>query len=122
MGRDDRGVHRARRWLEAGELVLASASGREPDGRRRRIVLLTERRIVVAWHRGGPAVELGYAATAGRYERDGRLVLVAGGEEHVLREVDAHVARTIVSLITTRRSLAERAPVESHPVLRIVGG
>jgi hypothetical protein len=122
--RDDHGVHRAWRCLDPGEVVLASVVGIEADGRRRRIVLLTDRRIVAVWRRGGPPVVLGYSGATCGYDRSGGLLTFASGDDEVvLRDVEAHVARTAVSLVTTRREVAARAPrTEPPPSVRIVAG
>lgn len=122
--RDDHGVQRAWRQLDAGEVVLTSAVGIEADGRRRRIVLLTDRRIVIVWRRGGPPLVLGYAgATCGYDRRGGLLTLVSGDDEVVLRDVEEAVGRTVVSLVTSRREVAARAPrTDPPPTVRIVAG
>lgn len=103
MDRADRGVRRARRHLSDGEVVLASATGLEGDGRRRRVVVVTDRRVLVTPMRGDASVEFPLDGSTCRYQRaGGRLTL--GSDEHdlVVREVDELASRTIVELLAAR--------------------
>lgn len=100
----DRTVRRASQHLAEGEVLIASAAGREHDGRRRGAVLVTDRRVLVAWQRGGPATELDLDATAAHRDEPGHLLTVGDGEhELVLRDVEPRSADQLVALLTDRR-------------------
>jgi len=114
MSRVDQLVRRARRHLDGGEALLASAVGIEDGGRRRRIVLVTDRRVVVAWSRPAPPVVLPAGCSA-RYDHD-RLVLAAKDVEVVVTAVDPADARQIVGLLAQRHGqpLSERMGPAFH--------
>lgn len=108
----DRTVRRASQHLAEGEVLVASAAGREHDGRRRGAVLVTDRRILVVWQRGGPATELDLDGTVASHDQPGHLLTVADDEhELVLREVEPRTAQQLVALLRYRR------PRPSEPYL-----
>lgn len=58
MSRLDRALHQARHHFADGEIPVACVLGREADGRRQRLVVLTDRRLLVTGRRTEPLVEL----------------------------------------------------------------
>lgn len=120
MSRLDRAVRRVRQHLEADEGLLASAFGLEAEGRRHRVVVVTDRRVVVGWRRGAVPDVLGMTTT-GTYDRaEGRLELTDGDHVVVLREVDRPEAERVLRVLGRRhdRPLPERLGDGSH--IRIV--
>jgi hypothetical protein len=119
MSRVDHLVRRARRHLDGGEALLASAMGVEDGGRRRRVVLVTDRRVIVAWTRPSPPDVLPHSCRA-RYELD-RLVLTTDDDEVALTAVDPDDARQIVALLSQRhrQPLRERIGPAFH--VRVIG-
>lgn len=122
MSRLDRAVRRVRQHLDRDEGLLASAAGVEDDGRRLRVVVVTDRRVVVGWRRGAPPDMLGMTTT-GTYDRtEGRLELVDGDQVVALRQVDRHEAERVLRVLGRRhaRPLPERLGPGHH--IRIVAG
>lgn len=120
MSRLDRAVRRVRQHLDRDEGLLASAWGVEPDGRRHRVVVVTDRRVVVGWGRGTPPDTLSMTTT-GHYDRtEGSLELTDGDRVVTLREVDRHQAERIVEVLGRRHAqpLPERLGAGNH--IRIV--
>lgn len=112
--------HTQRRFLDDAEVVVASVAGTEIDGRRRRVVVVTDRRIVVVWVRGGPPLEVALDGAWCRYDATGGVLLLGGGASEVgLRDVDPSAARALAGLLTQRRP---RVPGGPTPSLRVVGG
>lgn len=122
MSRDDRSVRRARRFMEPEEALVASAVGYEHDGRRRRVVLLTDRRVLITDPRAEHPLELGLTTASAAYEPDGGLLeLHQDGRPHtVLRDVEAAAATQIVALLTSHRTMSTDAlaPRVRHVHLR----
>jgi hypothetical protein len=100
MSRVDQLVRRARRHLDGGEALLASAVGVEHEGRRRRVVLVTDRRVIVAWTRPSPPVVLPHSCRA-RHEHD-RLILTSDDVDITLDAIDPQDARQVVALLSRR--------------------
>lgn len=99
----DRGVRRARQQLADTEVVMASVTAIEAEGRRRRVVLVTDQRILVTGMRGDPATEFPLDGSTCTYHRvGGLLTLRAGDVESVVRDVDELAGRTIVELLAAR--------------------
>lgn len=120
MGFLDRGVRRAFRHLD-DEVVVASLVGREGDGRRRRFVVVTERRVLVGSPRGERPVDLGLDGVTARFERPGRLLTLRQGDvEIVLRDVEEVAARALVEVITMRRRSEPGQGTSGRGVVRIV--
>ncbi len=109
----DRNVPRVRRHLKDGEVLVSSVAGVEADGRRRRLVVVTDRRICISWFRGGPPVEFGLEGAEAEFDPTGRLLTVRQGDEEVmLRDVDEMAARALVELLSCYRHRSPRpAPV-----------
>ena len=111
MTRSDRGVRRARRHLSADEVILASVTALEEEGRRRQVVVVTDQRVLVTGMRGEASIEFPLEDSTCCYQRaGGRLTLRAGEHEVVVREVDDLASRTIVELLgarATRRTAQE---------------
>lgn len=122
MSRIDRAVRRARQHLQAGEALLVSAWGVEADGRRHRVVVVTDQRVLVAWRRPTPPDILSSTASATYDRTDGRLTLADGDTEVRLRDVDPREGRQVVQLLDRRhaRPLAERLGDPFH--VRVIPG
>ena len=110
MSRVDRAVRRVRQQLDQHEYLLASAWGVEVDGRRARVVVVTDRRVVVGWRRPSPPDVLSATATAVYDRAEGRLTLLDGDATVRLRDVDPREGRQVVALLDRahERPLAER--------------
>lgn len=122
MSRLDRAVHRIRQHLDRDEGLLASAMGLELEGRRHRVVVVTDRRVVVGWRRGTPPDVLSMTTTGTYHREEGRLELVDGDQVVVLRDVDRHEAERVVGVLGRRhrRPLPDRLGDGNH--IRIVAG
>lgn len=101
--------------------MLASAAGCEPDGRRRQVVLLTDRRLLIAAVRGGTPTELGVDTTSASYETDrALLVLEADGQPvAMVRDVEVTAASQIMRLLGDQHSLPGRATTDEVKHVRI---
>jgi hypothetical protein len=100
----ERAIRRARRHLADDEGIVATALGLEADGRRRQVVLLTDRRLLVVAVRGGAPLELDPDGTRSCFDTVGKLLtLVDGGDEVVLRNVDLREGRQLLALLALRR-------------------
>lgn len=122
MSRVDRAVRRAHRHLEEAEALLASAAGLEADGRRRRAVVVSDRRVVVTWTRGGPPDSIPLPGCLATFDPNGSLLTLGDDDVQVtLRDVDPTDARQVVDLVThwRARPLAERIGAPFH--VRILG-
>lgn len=101
MARVDRLMRRVAAELEPDEAIVASCLGVEADGRRRRLVVLTDRRLFVAWARGGAHTFLVREQAGCTFEEDGgRLTLGDAEHEVVLRGVSQMSGRTMAQLIS----------------------
>lgn len=122
MRRADRAVSRAVAHLGRDETLVASAVGYEHEGRRRQVVLLTDRRILVVDLRKRAALEAGLDATSATFDRNGgRLTLEQEGMTRtVVRDVEPEIAEQIVELLLVRRRLPDSAlaPRMRHVRLR----
>lgn len=122
MSRVDRAVRRVRQHLDDDEALLVSAWGIEAEGRRHRVVVVTDQRVLVAWRRPGPPESLS-ASTSATYDRlDGLLVLTDGDTIVRLRAVESREGRQVVQLLDRRheRPLAERLGSPFH--VRVIPG
>lgn len=121
MSRVDRAVRRVRQHLEGDEALLASAWGVEAEGRRARVVVVTDRRVLVGWRRPAPPDVLAPSATATWEPREGLLTLADGDTTLQLRDVDGREGRQVVQLLEHRapRPLAERIGDGFH--VRVLG-
>jgi hypothetical protein len=100
----ERAIRRARRHLADDEGIVATAPGLEADGRRRQVVLLTDRRLLVVAVRGGAPLELDPDGTRTSFDTVGKLLtLVDGEDEVVLRNVDLRAGRQLLALLALRR-------------------
>lgn len=116
-------MRRVERHLEAEETVFASLGGREADGRRRCVVVLTDRRVLIAWLRGGPPEELPLSgSTVCRYEQPGSLLTLRQGDHEVLlRDVEEGAARVLMQLLRHRRPPKPNGPSSIVNGVRVVG-
>lgn len=84
----DRLIRRAMTHLAPGEGLMASLLGFEHEGRRRHVVLATDRRVLIASVRPAPPTELGYPELVEVDAADGALVMTTTtGEQHVVERV-----------------------------------
>lgn len=104
-------MRRAGRHLRADETLIASAVGLEPDGRRRQVVMVTDRRLLVAAVDGTPALELGLETASAIFDAVGRRLTLRQGQElrAVLRHVEPADAAQIVATLADHRPLHDRA-------------
>jgi hypothetical protein len=110
MSWSDRAVRRARQHLADDEGIVATALGIEADGRRRQLVLLTDRRLLVAGLRSAPPRAMDPDATRGAFDPLGDLLtLRAGDDEVLLRGVDRAAAQRLLVLLEQRRPAASPA-------------
>lgn len=122
MSRVDRAVRRARQHLQPDEALLVSAWGIEADGRRHRVVVVTDQRVLVAWRRPGPPDVLSMNASATYDRLEGRLTLTDGESSITLRDVETREGRQVVQLLDRRhaRPLSERLGEPFH--VRVIPG
>lgn len=100
----DRVIRRAMTHLGPSEGLMASLLGFEESGRRRHVVLATDRRVVIAPVRPSPTVEFGYPELADAESADGALVLTTtDGTRHVVARVtEPHRLQLMVELLRGR--------------------
>ncbi len=104
MGLLDRGIRRALRHLDNDEVIVASLTGIEADGRRRHFVVVTDHRVLVGSARGdAPADQPLHKVTARFDGHRGLLTIEADESETVLREVDELAARALVEVVSQHR-------------------
>jgi hypothetical protein len=120
VSRSDRAIRRARRHLADGEGIVATAFGIEADGRRRHLVLLTDRRLLVANLRTDAPRELDPDGTTGEFDPTGDLLTLRdSAQEVVLRGVAPVAARQLIAQLGQRRP---RPADDGTPgTVRIVG-
>jgi hypothetical protein len=111
VSRVDGSVRRVERYLAADEFVLASFGGRETDGRRRRLLVVTSDRVLVTWVRGEAPEQFDLAGVVCGYDaKDGTFTLRQADREVALREVDETSARIVVQLLEQHHRWAPRPP------------
>lgn len=122
MSRVDRAVRRVRQHLDLDEYLQGSACGVEADGRRARVVVVTDHRVLVGWRRPAPPEVLSLQATASFDRAGGLLTLVDGDTTVCLREVDPREGRQVVALLdrTHALPLTERIGAPHH--VRVLPG
>jgi hypothetical protein len=104
MGLLDRGIRRALRDLDDGEVVVASLTGLEAEGRRRRFIVVTGHRMLIGSARGDEPTELALHSVTARFDRGARRLSIDAGEsETTLREVDELAARALVEVVAQHR-------------------
>ena len=116
MSRVDRAVRRVRQHLAPNEYLQASAWGFEADGRRARVVVVTDHRVVVGWRRPAPPEELTLATVATYDRHEGLLTLVDGDTTVRLRGVEAREGCQVVALLDRTHAvpLADRIGAPNH--------
>lgn len=116
MSRVDRAVRRARQHLDPGEVLLVSAWGVEAEGRRARVVVVTDRRVIVGWRRPGQPDVLSVSTTASFDHAQHMLTLTDGDTVVGLRDVDPREGHQVVHLLDRAhtRPLAERLGGGNH--------
>jgi hypothetical protein len=116
MRRTDRAVRRASQHLAAGEALITSAIGLEAEGRRRQVVLLTDRRVLLVGFRGEEPVVLPREGCVGEYDTIGGLLSIWQGDQQLqIRDVDGDVAARLMTLLRRHRStLGRRAGSYRH--------
>ena len=112
MSRLDRALHDVRHHLAAGEVPVVSVLGREVDGRRRRLVVLTEHRLLVAGRRTEALVAFCPDACTVAYDPVGAVLTITDASTTLsLRDVDATAAGLLQDLLRWRRRPAAPAPM-----------
>jgi hypothetical protein len=120
MSWSDRAVRRARQHLADDEGIVATALGIEADGRRRQLVLLTDRQLVIAGLRSATPRTMDPDTARGEYDATGDLLTLQDGEgEVVLRGVDRAAAQRLLALLQQRHRAASPAS-EVPGTVRIV--
>lgn len=105
MTRTDRAVRRASHHLVTNEALIASAFGLEVDGRRRQVLLLTDRRVLLVGFRGERPIELSREDCAAEYDTVGRVLTVRQGDGEIqIRDVAGDVAARLITLLRRHRS------------------
>lgn len=121
MNRTDRAVRRASHHLAEGEALIASTLGREADGRRRQVVLLTDRRVLLVGLRGEPPIALLREGCAAEYDTIGGVLTVRQGDRSVeIRDVRADAAARVITLLRRHRSTLLRRDASSLRRVRLV--
>ena len=104
MGLLDRAIRRALRDLDDGEVVVASLTGLEAEGRRRRFIVVTGRRMLIGSARGDAPTEFALHTVTARFDRSARrLSIEADGSATTLREVDELAARALAEVVAQHR-------------------
>ena len=117
-----RGRQRALRLLAADEVVVASLQGIEAEGRRRRFVLVTDRRLLVGSARGEEPTDLALIGTTARFETArSRLIIDSDGAEIALRDVDPGPARALVAVLDQHRGPSDVGG-PARPGVRVLDG
>lgn len=99
----DRAVRRACVHLGVQETLIASAVGREAEGRRCQVVLVTDRRLLVVGRRGDAPTEFDPDDCRATFDRATEsLSIEQAGRGVRLRDVTEPAARQVVTLVTTR--------------------
>jgi hypothetical protein len=120
MSWSDRAVRRARQHLADDEGIVATALGIEADGRRRQLVLLTDRRLVIAGLRSAPPRTMDPDGVRGDFDPTGELLtLHDGDDEVVLRGVDRGTAQRLLALLQQRHRTSSPA-ADAPGTVRIV--
>ena len=121
MRHHHRHVARAQRHLDPGEPVLASAVGRELAGRRGRVVLVTNTRVVVTWTRAAPPEELSLLDCTATYDPGMHiLTLDDGGTMLSVGDVDPHAARSVIECLSRHDRAVMQGPGGTLPHVRLV--
>lgn len=82
---------------------MASAMALEEDGRRRQVVVITDRRVLITGLRGGTSVDFPLDGSMCRYQRiGGRLTFGHEDRELTVREVDELSSRNVQTLLDAR--------------------
>jgi hypothetical protein len=105
MSRTDRAVRRTGHHLVADEALVASALGREVDGRRRQVVVMTDKRVLVVGLRAEPPAVLVREGCRAEYDATGGLLTFKQGDrELMVRDVEEEAAHRMVALLARHRS------------------
>lgn len=117
MSRTDRAVRRASHHLATDEALITSALGLELDGRRRQVVLLTDRRVLLVGFRGEAPVGIPREGCAAEYDTVGGLLHIRQGEQQLLiRGVASDVAARLITLLRRHRSALGRRSGDLHHI------
>ena len=121
----DRVVRETRRELAPMEGLIGCVQGRERGGRRRVVVIATDKRVFFVGPRRGNPVELAYPdieQVVSRSEDSGDVLTVTttdGAAHEVDRIGDRSSLELLVDLVTTR-SQADPLPEDRPPKVRII--
>ena len=104
MSRLDRAMHEARTHFTVDEVPVVCVLGREAEGRRHRLVVLTDRRLLVVGRGTEPLIEMSADLTRPVYAvSDQTLHLEDPVRTVVIREVEAGPAALLADLLRWRR-------------------
>ena len=105
MSRTDRAVRRASHHLASGEALIASALGLEVDGRRRQVVLLTDKRVLLVGLRAEAPTALPREGCAADYDTVGGLLTVRQGDRRFeVRDIEEGAAARLITFLRRHRS------------------
>ncbi|HSK24187.1 MAG TPA: hypothetical protein VK906_13460 [Egicoccus sp.] len=103
MSRLDRAMHEARTRFAVDEVPVVCLLGREAEGRRHRLVVLTDHRLLVVGRGTEPLIELSADLTRPVYDAaDRTLRLEDPTQTVVIREVEAGPAALLADLVRWR--------------------
>ena len=110
-----RGARRVQHLLDDFEAIVTSLTGVEVDGRRRRVVLLTDHRLLVGWLRDQPPLQLDPDTVRGSYDPSGGVLTLADDTSEVaLRSVDVVAARSLLDLLGQRYRACNDASLQTR--------
>ena len=120
----DRVVRETRRELAPMEGLIGCVQGREGGGRRRVVVIATDKRVLIVAPRRGAPVQVDYADidVVTYHEGDEGLVLhiEASGTTHEVDHVADRSALDLLVQLVATRSAAQPLPQETPPKVRII--
>ncbi len=121
MSRIDRAVQRVRHHLADDEVLLACALGLEIDGRRRQVLMLTDKRAIRVGLRGERPDELPVEGAGARFDEVGDVLTITGTAGRLeLRDVERGAAERIERLLGRHRSRLLAGTTQDLHHIRIV--
>ena len=119
MSRLDRAMHEAREHFAVDEVPVVCVLGREAEGRRRRLVVLTDRRLLVVGRGTEPLIELSADLARPTYDLTvGTLRLEDPERTVTVREVEPGPAALLADLLSWRRG----APAPARRLTLVAAG
>ncbi len=116
MSLSSRETRRVHHLLADGETLVASLTGYEVDGRRRRFVAITDRRALAGWFRSTAPEEFPLDGLEGSFDPATNVLTLRHGDEvATLRDVQAVSAHAIVDLLSHRQPPAPEGDDGDRP-------